>query len=122
MISNGFWDNLGYLIKNDNLNRRSGVSNITNSLRFIIDKFYFGGSWIYRPELDVYDRYDSNSNDGRIADPSKLYGLNNQIIQDQILSFVSNDPAMANIVYQSITSQKIVRNLFVIEIGYRTIF
>ena len=112
----------GYLMHNDNKNRLSGVSNITNTLRFVVNDFFIGGSWIYRPELDLYDRYDSNPKDGRITDPSKIYGSENAFIQNQILSYFENDLELSKIVYESITSQRVVRNLFTINLGYRTSF
>lgn len=112
----------GYLMHNDNKNRLSGVSNITNTLRFVFGDIFLGGSWIYRPEVDLFDRYDSNPKDGRISDPSKLYGIENQFIQNQILSLIANDPNFSNLVYERITSQSVIRNLFTINLGYRTVF
>lgn len=113
---------IGYLSGNNNVNRLSGISNITNVIRVFFGEVYIGGTWAYRPELQLFDTFDSNPKDGRVTDPSKLYGWQNQYIQDSIRDLLSPDMALTNIILENALSQKIIRNLFTINIGYATTF
>jgi hypothetical protein len=113
---------IGYLNGNNNVNRLSGISNITNMLRVYFGEFYVGTSWVYRPELKLFDIFDSNPKDGRTTDPSKLHGWQNQLIQDSIQQWTEPDEGLTNIVLEKMISQRIIRNLFTISFGYQTTF
>lgn len=105
----------GYVVNNDNVNRRSGVLNILQSLKFGFDKIDLTLSALYRPDADLYDTSDPNKLDGRLPDPSKQYGPY-QMMYDELKKRYPED--LANRIGYEQTSEKFIKMLYIISMGY----
>lgn len=107
----------GYLSGNNNINKLSGFSNITNTIRLLFGNFSISGIWAYRPNPSLFDIGDTNPLDGRTPDPSKLYGWWNEWKLKEILNVYPN-PEISTLIIEKFTSQKIPRHLYSIVLGY----
>ena len=118
----------GYQYMNNNIDRKIGVTDISTSVRFIYKLFAFTVTDVYRPNVYMFDNVrsypnsssgyavDTNSNDGRTADPSKIYGTYNNFVREYIQA---NVPAsLQNIVLENYQSQKIPQHIFTFSLGY----
>ncbi len=116
---------IGYMYQNNQIDRRSGFSDISSYLKFNFGDFGFTFNWVNRPDVQIYDnnyyfdggpavRYFHN---GYVADPSKLYGLENTFIKSQIAN-AFHDPISRQIGFERYSQQKIVTNLFYFNFGY----
>ncbi len=118
----------GYQYMNNNIDRKIGVTDISTSVRFIYKLFAFTVTDVYRPNLYMFDNVrsypnsssgyavDTNSNDGRTVDPSRVYGTYNNFVRDYIQS---NVPApYQNLVLENYQSQKIPQHIFTFSLGY----
>jgi hypothetical protein len=110
---------LGYVINNDNVNNKSGISNITTELKFAFGKFYTTANWIHRPDVTLFDVYDSNNLDGRTPNPARSSGIYNVYETEIIRRFT---PEAAEYVNAQIRGQAIVNNLLYFAFGYETKF
>lgn len=109
----------GYIVNNDNLHQRSGISNITGGIKFVFrKKFFFGINMVHRPEPKLWDTRDNNPRDGNTPDPSKQYGLVDKAIYREIDQVYYNQPIMSTFVKEEYGAQTIVRNLYYINLGY----
>ncbi|MCE9501250.1 MAG: hypothetical protein K8R21_12255, partial [Leptospira sp.] len=81
---------------------------------------------IYRPDLYLYDNDrvypktgvygDTNSNDGMTVDPSKTTGVKNQTVLNEIAKTPGR--GASEYLTRSYQEQHIVRNIFIVNIGY----
>ena len=118
----------GYQYMNNNIDRKSGITDISTSVRFVYKMFGLTLTDVYRPDLYVFDNnrsypnassgyaLDTNPNDGKVTDPSKVYGLFNDAVRDAIQT---NAPApLQNLLLERYQSQKIPRHIYTISLGY----
>ncbi|HMV44488.1 MAG TPA: hypothetical protein PK079_22845 [Leptospiraceae bacterium] len=105
----------GYVQNNNNVDKRSGISNVLGSIQFLMGGFDFTLNLLYRPEPKLYDTSDPNKNDGRLADPSKQYG-NNRVVSEELNRRYPKD--VANAIYYTMTSENFVRTVFFFSMGY----
>lgn len=122
---------VGYQYNNNNVDRRSGFSDVSSKVQFYLGKYFLALNHVYRPDLALWDtdRYfprtgtygDINANDGKTVNPSKVNGPYNQFISDQIKLNSPND-VVARAFTESYQQQKIVRHIFFISLGYTMIF
>lgn len=119
---------IGYQYVNDYALQRRGISDINTSLKLSFLGFFVKGIHIYRPDTYLWDNAifnpqtgvmisDNNQNDQRITDPSKRYGLENQINIDAIKNLPIDGDLRQKLVYRY-QQQDFVKNTFVIQIGY----
>lgn len=106
---------VGYVINNDNINKKSGISNITSGLKFNFGKFFTTANWIYGPEPILFDTLDSNNQDGWTPSPGKKYGIHTLILDAIERSFARESAAY---VKEQYTSQRIVKSLFYVSLGF----
>ncbi|MDX1961396.1 MAG: hypothetical protein SFU98_22695 [Leptospiraceae bacterium] len=125
----------GYKYVNNNTDKRSGLFDITSTIKFIYKQMFLTLNDAYRPDLHLYDNstfYFQNSSgsnalanrsqyDGQTVDPSKLYGWKNLLVYDAI-----NGSSEPELVKQYLTeryqNQNIPRHLYWISIGYNQTF
>ncbi len=125
-----FSSSIGYIWVNNNASQKSGINDITTTFRLVYKDYFLSENHVYRYDLYLYDNsrfYYSNSlgnptahnlseRDGRTADPSKLFGLVNELVYDSIQA--SNGSNMAKILLEeSYQSQKIPKHLLWFSIG-----
>jgi len=108
---------IGYIVNNNNLNQKSGISNITSGIKFFFGSFYIGGFWVHRPEAHLWD-VDNNPRDGKIQDPSKQYGYLDQRIYREIKQVYFNQPILADYLKGQYGNQSILKDLYYITLGY----
>lgn len=127
--------NIGYVWVNNPESKKSGINDITTSLKLNWNQCFLSLNHAHRPEIDLYDNekvYFLNSEsksstqnlserDGLVSDPSKLYGISNEIISQSIdqLETAEIVKLWAN---QRYTNQSIPRNLFWIGFGINQSF
>ncbi|TGK11805.1 hypothetical protein EHO60_05805 [Leptospira fletcheri] len=118
---------IGYADVNDNIDRKKGVSDISPRLQFDYGKFFFALNAMYRatpalvdneiytPSAGVYP--DTNPNDGKTTDPSKVYGYKNQFIVNYLTSIAPNEFVRRGLI-EHYQQQHIVHFIFFYNIGY----
>lgn len=109
----------GYLVNNDNINKKSGISNITSGLKFNFGALFTTLNWIHRPDVALFDIEDSNNRDSRTPNPSKQYGIHGLVHSEFNRRFTQQAAAYLGEQY---SSQAIVKNLYYISFGYETKF
>lgn len=127
--------NLGYKYQNNNIDQKSGFYDLTTNLKFFFGDFFFSLNHAFRPDVHMYDsdtwyypvsqgsqsQVNRNNYDGKIVDPSKLYGLKNEAVYSAINQLDAPD-VIKNYVKEEYQSQKIVQHLFYISFGYNLKF
>jgi len=132
----------GYQYHNNLSDYRSGVSDITPKLQVNYGGMYFSVLDMIRPDSSLWDTTtgfgsagvykDTNHRDGRVEDPSKVHGIQNQIVVDSITRAVDNysaansgaDPngygreAIKAHLIQNYQQQKFVHHIFHFTVGY----
>jgi hypothetical protein len=119
---------IGYQYVNDYDLQRRGISDVNTSLKLSFWGFFVKGIHIYRPDTYLWDNAifnpqtgvtysDNNQNDQRITDPSKRYGLENQINIDTIRNLPIDGDLRQKLIYRY-QQQDFVKNTFVVQIGY----
>ncbi|WP_242935408.1 hypothetical protein [Leptospira kobayashii] len=118
---------IGYADVNDNIDRKKGVSDISPRLQFDYSKFFFAMNMMYRETPSLVDNAsytpsdgvyaDSNQNDGRVTDPSKVFGYANQYILNQISTNAPNDFVKRELT-QHYQQQHIIHSIFFFNLGY----
>jgi len=119
---------IGYQYVNDVTLQRRGISDVNTSFKLSIFNFFVKAIHVYRPDTYLWDNTifnpqtgviysDNNQNDQRITDPSKRYGLANQINIDAI-NHMPVDPNLRQKLVYKYQQQDFVKNTFVIQIGY----
>ncbi|MBP9888268.1 MAG: hypothetical protein KBF93_18360 [Leptospiraceae bacterium] len=123
--------NLGYKYQNNNIDQKSGFYDLTTNLKFFFGDFFFSLNHAFRPDVHMYDsdswyypisqgspsQVNRNSYDGKIVDPSKLYGYKNELVYSAIDQLEAPD-IIKNYVKEEYQSQKVVQHLFYISFGY----
>ena len=132
----------GYQYHTNLSDYRSGVSDITPKLQFNYGGMYFSVLDMIRPDSSIWDTSsgfgsagvykDTNRRDGRVEDPSKVHGLQNQLVVNSITKGVDDYSAMnsgadpngygreaikAHLV-QNYQQQKFVHHIFHFTVGY----
>lgn len=132
----------GYQNMNNNKDMINAVSDISPSIKIKIKNFFISLTDMYRPDTSMYDVdpgngmvTDTNRNDGKTIDPSKIYGPQNQFVLGQINTGVNqmnisnnniltSDDAghlkqlIKNALYNNYQQQKIIQHNFRMQIGY----
>lgn len=107
---------IGYVANNDNQNRRAGISNMIQSIKFSRNGFDIIFNAMYRPDPILYDTFDQNRSDSNLPNPSKQYGAENQAIKQQ---YSNNFPKeLAEYLFYQQTYQTIPKTIFFISTGY----
>jgi len=123
--------NLGYKYQNNNIDQKSGFYDLTTNLKFFFGDFFFSLNHAFRPDIHMYDsdswyyplsqgsqsQVNRNNYDGKIVDPSKLYGVKNEAVYSAINQLDAPD-IIKNYVKEEYQSQKVVQHLFYISFGY----
>lgn len=132
----------GYQYLNNLTDRRSGFSDIAPKVQFNYGGMFMNIIDMIRPDSSLWDTTtgfgtagvyaDTNHRDGRVDDPSKVHGLQNQIVVDTINRGLDNYSAMnpgadpsgfgreairAHLV-QNYQQQKFVVHVFHFTVGY----
>jgi hypothetical protein len=105
----------GYVQNNDNVSKRAGVSNVVGSLKFERNGVDLSFYALHRPEPLLYDTFDSNKSDGRLPDPGKQTVVD-RYIADEISKGFRKE--VANYINYQNTSEKFIKTVFIISIGY----
>lgn len=127
--------NIGYVWVNNLDSQKSGLNDITSTIKFLWNQYFLSFNHAHRPEIDLYDNdkiYFLNSEtnsrvtnlserDGVITDPSLLYGISNEWKSLMIDQFDSSE-LIQDWAKTKIQSQMIPRNLFWIGIGVSQTF
>lgn len=107
---------IGYVSNNDNQNRRSGISNIINSLKFIYHGFDLTLNVLYRPDPILYDTSDSVRSDSRLPDPSRQYGSMDRAVYQQLSGMYPKE--IADWMFYQTGNQSIPKAIYYITTGY----
>ena len=124
----------GYHYHTNQSDFRSGVSDITPKIQVNFGSFFINFFDMIRPDSKVYDAggfgviKNSNRADGRVDDPSKVHGIQNQFVVEQIGRGVDNlltgdtsgygREALKAQLIQSYQQQKFVQHIYFFTIGY----
>ncbi len=129
-ISLEWTSSAGYIYVNNNISQKSGFNDVTTNFKFQWKDYFLSLNHVFRPEISLYDNnrnFFTTSNtsslvtnlserDGRTIDPSKLYGITNEIVYESINQTNAGEAVKvwSRDQYQS---QKIPQHLFWIGIG-----
>lgn len=127
--------NIGYVWVNNPESQKSGLNDITSTIKFIWNQYFLSLNHAHRPDINLYDNdkiyfRNSESNpqvlnfserDGATADPSKLYGVSNELVDRVINQFDASD-LIQDFAKNKLQSQMIPRNLFWIGLGMNQTF
>ncbi|MBW0432868.1 hypothetical protein [Leptospira yasudae] len=119
---------VGYQYFNNNTDRRSGVTDITAKVQLNFKDVNVSVSDVYRPDQYLFDNdrvyakptgvaSDSNANDGKETDPSKIHGTYNQTMASAIQS-LALDTASKNYLLNSYQQQHLPKHHFIVSLGY----
>ena len=121
----------GYQTPNNSIDKRNGISDITARLQFFFGHFLIGLNGTHRPNLYLYDNdrnypkigghNDINPNDGKTVDPSKTAGIANRLVLDTIHQSNTHEAAK-QYATRNYQEQHIVKNIFILHIGYSAKF
>lgn len=121
----------GYQTPNNSIDKRNGISDITARLQFFFGYFLIGLNGTHRPNLYLYDNdrnypkiggyNDINPNDGKTVDPSKTSGIANRLVLDTIHQSNTHE-AVKQYATRNYQEQHIVKNIFILHIGYSAKF
>ncbi|MCW7503170.1 hypothetical protein [Leptospira paudalimensis] len=125
----------GYVWVNNPDSQKSGLNDITSSIKFFWNQIFLSFNHAHRPEIQLYDNdkiYFVNSEtnrmptnlserDGMTADPSQLFGIRNELVRSVINQTDTTDLVQVWALNR-IQSQMIPRNLFWFGIGMNQTF
>jgi len=118
---------IGYQDVNNNIDMKKGFSDISPRLQFNYLNYFFALNYMYRvnpylvdtkyyyPDIGIYP--DTNQNDNKTIDPSKVNGWENALIIDSISAIAPND-LVRTYLLNKFQQQKIVSGIFFFNIGY----
>ncbi len=118
---------LGYQDVNNNIDMKKGFSDLSPRILFSYLNYFLSLNYMYRidpylvdtkytyPDIGVYP--NSNQNDNRTIDPSKVNGLENVFIIESIKNMAPNE-LVSNYLVNKYQQQKIVSGIFFFNIGY----
>lgn len=122
-----YWAGVAYSVQ-DHL---QGVKDVTGRIGLQYLGFRIGAGLTWRPDLRFFDKDstgiggdslplwlfgNSSRSDGRVADPSRLYGYENVIINNAIESFLQAGGSAS--IYTYTPRQKIPRILYWVDLSY----
>lgn len=125
----------GYVWVNNPDSQKSGLNDITSTIKFLWNQYFFSLNHAHRPEIDLYDNdkiyfVNSESNlpltnlserDGMTSDPSKTFGIQSDLISGAINQLDTSDLIQVW-AKNRLQSQMIPRNLFWVGIGMTQTF
>ena len=118
---------LGYQDVNNNIDMKKGFSDLSPRILFSYLNYFLSLNYMYRvdpylvdtkytyPDIGIYP--NSNQNDNRTIDPSKVNGWENTFIIESLKSIAPND-VVSNYLINKYQQQKIVSGIFFFNIGY----
>jgi hypothetical protein len=109
----------GYVQNNDNISKRAGISNLVSSISFErkgVDLTLYA---LYRPEPLLYDTSDANKSDGRLPDPGRR-NLEDRYVEQELNKAYPKE--IANYLNYQATSEKFLKTIFIISVGYTVQF
>ncbi len=110
--------------------QRQGMMDVAGNATFTFHGLRIGANVVYRPDPKMYDTDTtpnyvpawidgaSTSTDGMVADPSKNYGLMNELVNGIASQYVSSSTGLTG--YSYTPRQKLPRTLYWFSIGYST--
>ncbi|TGL93310.1 hypothetical protein EHQ76_18160 [Leptospira barantonii] len=118
----------GYQYYNNNTDKRSGVTDLTAKLQLNFKDMNVSVSDVYRPDLYIFDNdrvypkpsgvaSDTNADDGKVTDPSKIHGTVNQTAAAAIQS-LALDSVSKNYLLNAYQQQHIPKHHFIVSLGY----
>lgn len=133
--------NLGYAMGNNAVDNRNGIQDITTSTSFFFGDFFIKFAHIFRPDLYLWDtnnyfgyaggdpnkaHWNRSSEDGKVVDPSRIYGAYNTSILNSIEQINTGNSLRDSIVKtwlrEAYTLQNIPAHLFYVSLGYSKTF
>lgn len=133
--------NIGYAYTNNTVDNRNGIQDITSNLTFFLGDGFFRLAHIFRPNLYLFDTnnyfgfpggdpdrasWNRSAEDGRVPDPSKMYGYKSNYILQAIdnLDFGSGifKEYTKTVLREKYILQRIPAHLFYVSIGYSKSF
>jgi hypothetical protein len=116
---------VGYLNSNNNINREKGIGDITSNLKFSYLDYFINLNHVRRSET-LFDNqiffpgqgvYTGVNGDGMVADPSRINGAQNSLVTSQLSQNIS-DPLAKKYVIENYQNQRVIRDIFFVNIGY----
>jgi hypothetical protein len=116
---------VGYLNANNNISREKGVGDISTTIKFSYLDYFLNLNHMRRSDT-LFDNsiyfpgqgvYANSVGDGIVADPSKINGAQNALVTSQITQNVS-DPFAREYLIKNYQNQRVIRDIFFINIGY----
>ncbi|MGE8721780.1 hypothetical protein ACO2KH_10635 [Leptospira terpstrae] len=133
--------NFGYAMGNNAVDNRNGIQDITTSTSFFFGDFFIKFAHIFRPDLYLWDtnnyygyaggdpnkaHWNRSSEDGKVTNPSRIYGAYNTSILNAIeQSSTGNslgDSIAKTWLREAYTLQKIPSHLFYVSFGFSKVF
>ncbi|MCG6143110.1 hypothetical protein LFX16_01400 [Leptospira bandrabouensis] len=133
--------NLGYAMSNNAVDNRNGIQDITTSTSFFFGDFFIKLAHVFRPDLYLWDtnnyygyaggdpnkaNWNRSSEDGKVTNPSRIYGAYNTSILNSIEQLNTGnsltDALAKTWLRESYTLQKIPSHLFYVSLGYSKSF
>ena len=122
----------GYQYLNNQTDHKFGVSDITPRLQLNFGNIFMAVADMYRPDSRLYDNPtknaiypDTNKNDGKVNDPSKLHGSTNQFVVEQIGKGVDSlgmggieTATVKQSLIQNYQQQKFMKHVIIVTFGY----
>lgn len=117
----------GYQDVNNNINMKKGISDISPRLQLNYSSLFFALNYMMRLNTNLVDNQyyypnigyypDTNQNDGKTVDPSKVNGpINNFIVEN--LNSSSNDQNIKKYLVEKYQHQKILHGILFFNLGY----
>ncbi|MCW7470073.1 hypothetical protein [Leptospira kanakyensis] len=133
--------NLGYAMGNNAVDNRYGIQDITTSTSFFFGDFFIKFAHIFRPDLYLWDtnnyygyaggdpnkaHWNRSSEDGKVTNPSRVYGAYNTSILNAIEQIDTGnslrDAYVKTWLRETYTLQNIPAHLFYVSLGYSKTF
>ena len=116
---------VGYLNANNNISREKGVGDISTTVKFSYLDYFINLNHMRRSDT-LFDNgiffpgqgiYANTIGDGMVADPSRINGFQNSLVTSQISQNVS-DPFAREYLIKNYQNQRVIRDIFFVNIGY----
>jgi hypothetical protein len=116
---------VGYLNSNNNINREKGIGDVTTNVKFSYLDYFINLNHVRRSDT-LFDNgiffpgqgvYTNANGDGMVADPSRINGAQNALVTNQITQNVSDSFAREYLI-KNYQNQRVIRDIFFINIGY----
>lgn len=133
--------NLGYAMGNNAVDNRNGIQDITTSTSFFFGDMFIKFAHIFRPDLYLWDtnnyygyaggdpnqsHWNRSSEDGKVPNPSRIYGAYNTSILNSIEQINTGnslgDSFLKTWLRERYTLQNIPFHLFYVSLGYSKVF